>query len=56
MAKSRKSNVMKTIKRTLPVVNNGLTKVGTAAKDVAEASIPIVEKVFLLFMVQWRLD
>jgi hypothetical protein len=35
---------MKTIKRTLPVVNNGLTKVGTAAKDVAEASIPIVEK------------
>ena len=44
MAKSRKSNVMKTIKRTLPVVNNGLTKVGTAAKDVAEASIPIVEK------------
>ena len=48
MAKSRKSSVMKSIKKTasktLPVVNKGLTKVGTAAKDVANASIPIVEK------------
>ena len=48
MAKSRKSNVMKTIKKTasktLPVVDKGLKKVGSTAKDVAEASIPIVEK------------
>jgi hypothetical protein len=48
MAKSRKSNVMKTIKKTanktLPVVDKGLKTVGTTAKDVAEASIPIVEK------------
>jgi hypothetical protein len=45
MAKSRKSSsVMKTIKKSLPAVNKGLTKVGTAAKDVADASIPIVEK------------
>jgi hypothetical protein len=35
---------MKSIKKTLPAVNNGLKKVGTAAKDVAKASIPIVEK------------
>jgi hypothetical protein len=48
MGKSRKSSVMKSIKKTanktLPAVNKGLIKVGTAAKDVAEASIPIVEK------------
>jgi hypothetical protein len=48
MTKSRKNSVMKSIKKTasktLPTVNKGLTKVGTAAKDVADASIPIVEK------------
>lgn len=47
MAKSRKSKsnaLVKTINKTLPAVNKGLTKVGTAAKDVANASIPIVEK------------
>lgn len=48
MRKSRKNSVMKSIKKTasktLPVVDKSLTKVGTAAKDVAKASIPIVEK------------
>jgi len=48
MAKSRKNNVMKTINKTarnaLPVVNNSLKTVGTTAKDVVEASIPVVEK------------
>lgn len=51
MGKSRKNksnSFMKTIKKTtsktLPVVNKGLKKVGTTAKDVAKASIPIVEK------------
>ena len=48
MRKSRKNNVMKTIKKTadktLPVVDKGLKKVGTTAKDVAEASIPVIEK------------
>ena len=44
----KKSTLQKTIKnsvnKTLPVVDKGLTKVGTTAKNVAEASIPIVEK------------
>lgn len=48
MGKSRKSSVMKTINKTasqaLPAVNKGLKTVGNAAKDVANASIPIVEK------------
>lgn len=48
MSKSRKNNVMKSINKTasraLPVVNNTLKTVGTTAKDVAVASIPIVEK------------
>ena len=55
MAKSRKSRnsrkgkgVIKSIRRTanktLPVVNKGLTKVGTTAKDVASESIPVIEK------------
>jgi hypothetical protein len=50
MAKSRKSrgSVMKTIKttanKTLPVVNKGLTTVGSTAKNVADASIPVIEK------------
>lgn len=48
MGKSRKSNVMKTIKKTadktLPVVDKSLKKIGHTAKDVAEASIPIVEQ------------
>lgn len=48
MAKSRKNNVMKTIKKTasktLPVVDKGLTHVGKTAKSVAQASIPVIEK------------
>ena len=50
MTKSRKtrSGIIKTITQTtksaLPVVNTGLKKVGTVAKDVASASMPIVEK------------
>jgi len=37
---SRKSNASK----TLPVVDKSLTKVGNTAKDVAEVSIPVIEK------------
>jgi hypothetical protein len=48
MGKSRKTSVVKRLKKTanktLPVVNNGLKSVGTAAKNVASASIPIIEK------------
>ena len=48
MGKSRKNSIIKDIKTTateaLPVVDKGLTKIGTAAKDVAEASIPVVEQ------------
>lgn len=48
MGKSRKSGVMKslkqTAKKTLPVVDKGLTTVGSTAKDVADASIPVIEK------------
>jgi hypothetical protein len=48
MGKSRKNRVIKDIKTTavaaLPVVDKSLTKIGTAAKDVAQASIPVVEQ------------
>ena len=45
MAKSRSHRkVMKTIEKTLPMVNKGLNRVGIAAKNVATASIPVVEK------------
>jgi hypothetical protein len=48
MGKSRKNSIMKNIgttaSQTLPVVDKSLKNVGTAAKDVAQASIPIVEK------------
>ena len=46
MAKSRrKSSMMKSLtKKTLPVVDKGLRKVGTAAKTVATSSIPVIEK------------
>lgn len=48
MGKSRKTNVMRSIKetanKTLPVVDKGLTTVGTTAKDVAKASIPVIEQ------------
>lgn len=48
MGKSRKSSVMKTINKTasqaLPAVDKSLKTVGTAAKDVATASIPVIEK------------
>jgi len=35
--------IVSTSKKALPVVGKGLTKVGTAAKDVAVKSAPIVE-------------
>lgn len=44
MAKSRKNSVMKTIGKTLPVVNTGLQKVGRTAKSATKASLPILEK------------
>jgi hypothetical protein len=48
MGKSRKTNVMKSIKKTanktLPIVDKSLKNVGTVAKDVTEASIPVIEK------------
>jgi hypothetical protein len=48
MGKSRKDSIIKNMKTTateaLPVVNKSLTKIGTAAKDVAEASIPVVKQ------------
>ncbi len=37
-------SIISSSKRALPVVNKGLKKVGTAAKDVAIKSAPIVEK------------
>lgn len=39
-----KGKTMKALNKTLPVVDEGLKKVGTTAKDVAESSIPIIEK------------
>lgn len=42
--KNSLKNVGKGLKKALPVVGKGLKKVGTAAKDVAVASAPIVEK------------
>ena len=47
MTQSRKSiikTVTKTSRQVLPVVDDGLQKVGTAAKYVATTSVPIVEK------------
>lgn len=51
MTKSKKvslknlgKGLLSSSKRSLPAVNKGLQKVGTAAKDVVENSIPIVEK------------
>ena len=48
MAKSRKFNVLKTVKttskRVLPSIDKGLKTVGTTAKNVAESSIPVLEK------------
>jgi hypothetical protein len=45
---SRSNSIIKRIKQTsekaLPIVDNGLKKVGTTTKTVAKASIPIVEK------------
>jgi len=42
--KTSLKNVGKGLKKALPVVDKGLKKVGTAAKDVAVKSAPIVEK------------
>ena len=51
MAKTRKNrsrnilkNITTTSKKTLPVLNNGLLKVGKAAKFAADKSSPIVKK------------
>lgn len=49
MAKSRKSkSVLKSIKKTteqaLPVINKGLTTVGSTTKKVVTKSAPIVER------------
>ena len=37
-------SIQKTADKTLPIVNKGLTTVGTTTKDVASASIPVIEK------------
>jgi hypothetical protein len=46
--RSRSNSIIKRIRQTsekaLPIVDNGLKKVGTTTKTVAKASIPIVEK------------
>jgi len=48
MAKSRKNNLMKSLKKTanktLPAVDKGLKTVGSTAKSVVNSSLPIVEK------------
>jgi|UniRef100_A0A6C0AQJ9 hypothetical protein len=41
--KSVGKNIVSTSKKALPIVGKGLKKVGTAAKDVAVKSAPIVE-------------
>ena len=46
--RNRKSNFLKNIKKTTekaaPVVNKGLTKIGTTAEGLAVKSVPIVKK------------
>jgi len=52
MSKNKKTNSLKSLskhfvstsKKVLPKVNNGLKKVGMAAKSITSKSIPIVEK------------
>ena len=48
MGKSRKNSILKSVQKSsnkiLPVVDTGLKNVGSTAKDVAQISIPIVEK------------
>ena len=52
MAKTRKSsrrysilkNIRKTSNKALPLVNKGLTTVGTTTKSVVKKSLPVVEK------------
>lgn len=46
MPKSRRKSSMITnlSKKTLPVVDKGLQKVGSTAKKVATSSIPVIEK------------
>lgn len=46
MGKSRKNvkSVMKSITKSLPVVNNGLKSVGKTAENVAKNSAPVIEK------------
>lgn len=44
MAKSRRTNMLKSSMKVLPSLDNGLKKVGSTAKYAAKSSIPIVEK------------
>ena len=44
MAKSRKFNVLKSSMKVLPSIDKGLKTVGSTAKNVAESSIPVLEK------------
>ena len=50
MGKSRRSrssvvkSITKTARKTLPAVDKGLKTVGSTAKNVASASIPVIEK------------
>jgi len=37
-------SIRTTAEKSLPVVNEGLTKVGKTTKEVASASIPVIEK------------
>ncbi len=42
--RSSRSNLFRTASRALPIVNKGLTTIGTTAKSVTERSIPIIEQ------------
>ena len=50
MSKSNKrrntvvKKISKTAKKTLPIVNDSLEKIGNTAKDVAIKTVPIIEK------------
>jgi len=48
MSKSQKKTIIKkiknTAKRTLPIINKGLTKIGSTAKKVATETIPVIDK------------
>lgn len=44
-------SIQKTSNKVLPVVDKGLKNVGQSAKSLAVKSVPVVEKVFLLFTI-----